>query len=77
MAAFFESELTAERAHLGRWRTELEPPLRDEVDATYRDTLRELRDEGVTCAPPDRELEVSYSAGEAASPFDPWSQQSV
>src|SRR5689334_6997159 len=43
MASFFESELTAERAHLGRWRTELEPRLRDEVDATYRDTLRKLR----------------------------------
>ncbi|PWU24850.1 MAG: hypothetical protein C5B48_04265 [Candidatus Rokuibacteriota bacterium] len=77
MTAFFESELTAERAHLGRWRTELEPALRDDVDAAYRVTLRELRAEGVTCAPPDRELEVSYAVGEEVSPFDPWSQQSL
>jgi hypothetical protein len=77
METFFESELTPERAHLGRWRAELEPALREEVDATYRDTLRQLRAEGVACAPPDRELEVSYSADEAVSPLDPWSQQSA
>jgi|RhiMetdeSRZDD1v2_1073273.scaffolds.fasta_scaffold73998_4 hypothetical protein len=75
MAAFFESELTAERAHLGRWRTELEPAVREQVDATYREALAQLRAEGVTCAPPDRELEVSYAAGEAGhNPFDPWSR---
>ena len=78
MDAFFESDLTPERARLGRWRTELEPAVRAEVDAAYRDTLRRLRAEGVTCAPPDRELEVSYPAGDAApSPLDPWSRQSA
>jgi hypothetical protein len=75
MVSFLESELTPERAHLGRWRTELDPAGRDELDAAYRDTLRQLRDEGVSCAPPDRTLEVSYSAEEpVANPFDPWSQ---
>jgi hypothetical protein len=74
MDSFFESELTAERAHLGRWRAELGSAQREQVDVTYRETLRQLRDEGVTCAPPDRTLDVSYSIAEPrANPFDPWS----
>jgi hypothetical protein len=76
MASFFETEVTAERAHLGRWRTELDAAEQENVDAVYRDVLRRLRDEGVTCAPPERTLDVSYAVGETtASPFDPWSQQ--
>jgi hypothetical protein len=77
MVSFFESELTPERAHLGRWRTDLDPAEREEVDAAYQGALRQLRDEGVSCAPPDRTLEVSYSTKEpVANPFNPWSQQS-
>jgi hypothetical protein len=78
MRSFFESELTAERAHLGRWRAELDAAEREELDALYRDVLRELRDEGVESAPPERSLEVSYEAGEESiSPLDPWGERSV
>lgn len=77
MQSFFDAELTAERAHLGRWRAELGPDERERVDAAYRNALRQLRDEGVTCAPPDRTLDVSYSTSAAKSPLDPWSQESA
>jgi hypothetical protein len=78
MQSFFDAELTAERARLGRWRTELGPDERNRVDAAYRDVLEQLRDEGVTCAPPDRTLDVSYSASPSGeNPLDPWSEQSA
>jgi Sulfotransferase family len=71
MRALFDRELTAERAHLGRWRAELSPAEQKEATALYRDVLRQLREEGVASAPPERELEASYGAG-AANPLDPW-----
>jgi hypothetical protein len=74
MRALFEKELTAERAHLGRWRAELDAAEQEAVSALYRDVVRRLREEGVTCAPPDRTLEATYAAGdgEEANPLDPW-----
>ena len=78
MRSFFDSELTAERAHLGRWRAELEAPEREKVDALYRDVLRQLREEGVECAPPERSLGVSYEAAEGSiSPLDPWAERTI
>jgi len=78
MRSFFETELTAERAHLGRWRAELDPAERDQVDTLYRDVLRQLREEGVASAPPDRSIEVSYESGEETiSPLDPWADRSM
>jgi hypothetical protein len=78
MQSFFDAELTAERARLGRWRTELGPDERERVDAAYRDALKQLRDEGVTCAPPDRTLDVSYSVSASGqNPIDPWSEQNA
>jgi hypothetical protein len=74
MRALFEVELSPERAHLGRWRVELDAAEQEEITTLYRGVLRQLRDEGVTSAPPDRELETSYGAGQAedANPLDPW-----
>jgi hypothetical protein len=78
MQSFFDAELTAERARLGRWRTELGSDERERVDAAYRAALKQLRDEGVTCAPPDRTLEVSYSVSASSeNPLDPWSEQNA
>jgi hypothetical protein len=74
MRDLYERELTAERAHLGRWRAELDPAQQKEASALYRDVLRQLRDEGVRSAPPERTLDASYGAGgaEQANPLDPW-----
>ncbi len=78
MQSFFEAELTAERAHLGRWRAELDEDGRAELTAAYREVLGRLRDEGITCAPPERTLEVSYGGDdEDVNPLDPWWSTSV
>lgn len=73
MREFFESEVTAERAHIGRSRVELEPEARERIDDLYRELLEELRAEGISCLPPEREETVSFSGPTAAHPFDPWS----
>jgi sulfotransferase family protein len=72
MRAFFESEVSPERAHLGRWQVELSEAEQEEVDAAYRKVLAELRAEGISCAPPDRELGVAYGASAGRSTVDPW-----
>jgi sulfotransferase family protein len=78
MRAFFDAEVTAERAHLGRWRADLDEQGRERLTLAYRDVLRRLREEGVTCAPPERALEVSYAGDdEDANPLDPWWEASV
>lgn len=79
MRALFDSDLTAERAHLGRWRAELGPDEQEQATSVYRNALRELREEGVSCAPPERAIEVSYGASdeEAVNPLDPWWQTSA
>lgn len=77
MREFFDSEVTSERAHIGRSRVELPPEERDHVDALYQELKAELREEGVSCVPPDRELTVSYSGPTEAHPFDPWSFRSA
>src|SRR5206468_2524470 len=41
MRAFFESEVAPERAHVGRWRSELEPAARAELEAAYAETVAE------------------------------------
>jgi Sulfotransferase family len=79
MRSLFETELTPERAHLGRWRAELTPAEQEQATALYREILGQLREEGVTCAPPERNLDASYGAGggEAVNPLDPWWQKSA
>ena len=78
MQSFFETELTAERAHLGRWRAGLGEDGRAQLTTAYREVLGRLRDEGITCAPPERTLEVSYGGeDEDVNPLDPWWSTSV
>jgi hypothetical protein len=77
MRAFFDAEVTPERAHVGRSRVELEGEERDQVDDVYGRLLEELRRDGVSCAPPAREPPVAYSGSTEAHPFDPWSEQSA
>jgi hypothetical protein len=72
---FFDTEVTAERAHIGRSRVELSPRERVEVDAIYAQLRAELLAEGITCVPPEREPGVTHS-GPTAHPFDPWSSWS-
>jgi Sulfotransferase family len=72
MRAFFESEVGPERAHVGRWRTELEPAERAELEAAYAETVTELRADGVTSLPPERPLEVAYGVTDGTSSVDPW-----
>jgi len=73
MRSFFESEVTPERAHIGRSRVELGEEERDHVDALYEGLLNELREEGISCVPSQRQPSVTYSESTEAHPFDPWS----
>ena len=77
MREFFDAEVTPERAHVGRSRVEIPAEERDQVDALYAELRDELRDEGITCVPPERQLTVSYSGPTSAHPFDPWSFRSA
>jgi len=72
MRAFFESEVGPERAHVGRWRTELGPAEREELEAAYRETIAGLRADGVSCIPPERSLETADGVSEGTSSVDPW-----
>jgi hypothetical protein len=72
MRSFFESEVSPEHAHLGRWQVELSETERQQVDVAYRRVLAELRADGISCAPPDRELGVAYGAAAGRSSVDPW-----
>jgi hypothetical protein len=74
MRSFFASEVGAERAHIGRWRTELSGAERDELEAEYRKVIEELRAEGISYVSLDRELDVAHprSGSEGPSSVDPW-----
>jgi hypothetical protein len=51
MRAFFDAEMTAEKAHLGRWRRELSAPGRALVQRRYERTVAALEREGNHAAP--------------------------
>ncbi|MFN8113133.1 MAG: sulfotransferase [Solirubrobacterales bacterium] len=51
MRAFFDSEMTAEKAHLGRWRSQLSGPGRALVQRRYERTVAALEREGNHAAP--------------------------
>ena len=73
MRSFFESEVGPERAHVGRWRTELSPAEREQLESAYAETVAELRAAGVSSLPPERSLDVAYGAGGGMlSRVDPW-----
>jgi hypothetical protein len=75
MHAFFETDVTARRAHVGRWRSEIAEPERSRIALLYSDTLARLREAGVSSAPADREIDVSYGRDESEppNPYDTWS----
>jgi len=44
---FFETQLTAENAHGGRWKRQIAPEIVDRFDAEYHDVLGRLTKRGV------------------------------
>lgn len=51
MRAYFDSRISAERAHVGRWRERMPPPDARRVDRRYRRIVRRLRREGIDWVP--------------------------
>jgi hypothetical protein len=74
LRSFFASEVGAERAHVGRWRTVLSDAQRDELEDEYRKVIEELRAEGLSYVSLDREFDVAHPPGgsEGPSSVDPW-----
>jgi hypothetical protein len=54
MRAYFDREISAERAHVGAWRQRMAPADARKVDRQYRRALRSLRREGIDWTPPVR-----------------------
>ncbi len=75
MREFFDRDVTPERAHVGRWRSEIAEPERSRIERLYTDTLARLKEAGVRCAPVDYGIDVSYAREEAEppNPYDTWS----
>jgi hypothetical protein len=48
---YFDTEISAEAAHHGRWRERLPPPDARRIDRHYRRLVRQLRREGVSWVP--------------------------
>lgn len=73
--ATFDSELTAENGHLGRWRVELAERERDELDLRYREMLEQMAVDGIESRPDPDPLPDGFAAVPAAEPgsaIDPW-----
>lgn len=51
MRRYFDKKMTAERANIGRWRTDLSGGRRDRLDRAYGRALRRLQARGVHSAP--------------------------
>jgi hypothetical protein len=79
MRSFFELEVTAERAHIGRWRSELRGAERAEIVALYEQLLQELCAESVSSLPLESPEGVAYGVrgNEPANPVDPWAGQAA
>ena len=77
--AFFERELTADRARIGRWRTDLPPSQHARANQLYRATLARLAAAGAPLPSSAEERGTSAPAStlerlpaRSASPLDPW-----
>jgi hypothetical protein len=71
----FDTELTPENGHLGRWRVELAGEERDALDRRYRELLRGMAEDGVASRPDPDPLPADFAAvpaGEIGSGIDPW-----
>lgn len=53
---FFDAHMPAQAAHIGRWRSAIEPTEAIELDSTYRIMYEQLVDDGVECLPMDPSL---------------------
>ena len=51
MRAYFDSEISAERAHVGRWRERMAPSDARMVDRRYRRLIRRMRRQGIDWVP--------------------------
>ena len=51
MRSHFEQHVSADRAHVGRWRERMAPPDARRVDRHYRRVIRDLRRDGIGWAP--------------------------
>jgi len=51
LRTYFDREIDAGRAHVGRWRAQVDAAARDRIDRRYRELLDRLADAGVTCLP--------------------------
>ncbi len=76
--SFFDREVTAARARIGRWRTDLDPAHHGRAESLYEATLERLRAAGVHPLPladtdsgPAVPAEPDASVAEI-SPLDPW-----
>jgi hypothetical protein len=85
LRSFFETEVTAARARVGRWRADLRPSERADAEALYRRSLERLDAAGVAPLPPvdttgERDWTRPAEPGRAlrpepapaASAVDPW-----
>ena len=71
----FDTQLTAENGHLGRWRVDLSGPERDELDRRYREVLDQMAADGIASRPDPDPLPADFAAvpsGEPGSTIDPW-----
>ena len=71
----FDTELTAQNGHLGRWRVELPNAERDELDRRYREILDQMAADGIESRPDPDPLPSDFAAvpaGDAGSTIDPW-----
>jgi hypothetical protein len=71
----FDTQLTAENGHLGRWRVELAGEERDELDRRYRERLAWMAEDGIATRPDPDPLPADHAAvpaGEPGSTIDPW-----
>jgi len=71
----FETELTAENGHLGRWRVELSGEEREALDRSYHELLGRMTEDGIASRPEPEPLPPDFAAmpsGEPGSTIDPW-----
>jgi hypothetical protein len=75
MRRFLAEELTARRAHIGRWRIDVPVAEQDQLTELYRELRERLQAGGVTCVPTMRDDGPAYAPApaEPPNPFDPWS----
>lgn len=71
----FDSELTAENGHLGRWRTDLDGDERTELERRYREILAAMAADGIASRPDPEPLPAGFATatpGGRRSAIDPW-----